>query len=274
LEKEGWFDPWALLQLLKKGATDQGAHYINAEAVDFLFEVREDLIIEGIQDPTIEQPKAVVIRTPNGEHHSMHFALCVIAAGADSGKLAEKLRIGTGNGILSVPLPVERRKRYVYVFDCPKNPPGLNAPMTIDYTGAYFRRDGLGGKFLCGLSPELEDEPETTNLDVNHEYFDRCVWPILANRVPAFNELKVKGAWGGFYEYNRFDENGIIGPHPYYTNLYIATGFSGHGIQQAPAVGRSMAELILDGGFKSIDLTRFGFDRLLVEKPLLEARII
>lgn len=117
----------------------------------------------------------------------------------------------------------------MYSFDCAKDPPGLNTPMTIDYTGAYFRRDGLGGKFICGMSPEQADEPDTSNLDVNYEYFDRHVWPVLAQRVPAFNALKVKGAWSGFYEYNRFDENGVVGPHPAYNNIYIATGFSGHG---------------------------------------------
>lgn len=88
-------------------------------------------------------------------------------------------------------LHVHSRKRYVYVFDCEKDAPGLNAPMTIDYTGAYFRRDGLGGKFVGGISPSPENEPETTNLDVNFDYFDKHLWPIIANRVPAFNAVKV-----------------------------------------------------------------------------------
>ncbi|CAG9771405.1 unnamed protein product [Ceutorhynchus assimilis] len=274
LEKEGWFDPWSLLKLLQTGSEKKGAQYINGEVVGFEFR-DVDMNIEGVQKyNTADQPSAVVVKMPDGELKTIRFSLCVIAAGAESGKVAEKLRIGTGQGILSVPLPVERRKRYVFVFDCEKNAPGLNTPMTIDYSGAYFRRDGLGGKFICGLSPDAENEPDTKDLEVNYEFFDQHVWPLLARRVDAFNAVKVKGAWGGFYEYNSFDENGIIGPHPAFTNVYIATGFSGHGIQQSPAIGRAVSELILDGNFQSIDLTRLGFDRMLLMKPLLEAGII
>lgn len=274
LEKEGWFDPWSLLQLLKHGAIKKGTQYINGTVVDFMSENRTDLVIEGINESSFEQATAVVVQTPEGERKTINFAICIIAAGADSGQVAELLNIGTGRGILSVPLPVERRKRYVYSFACQDDPPGLNTPMTIDYTGAYFRRDGLGGDFIAGISPDVEDEPETTNLDVNYEFFDNKLWPILANRVPGFNGVKVKSGWSGFYEYNRYDENGIIGPHPYFTNLYIATGFSGHGIQQSPAVGRAVAELILDGKFQTIDLTRLGFDRLIMDKPMFEERIM
>lgn len=84
----------------------------------------------------------------------------------------------------------------------------------------------------------------------------------------------MKNSWAGFYEYNTFDKNGIIGPHPYYNNLYIATGFSGHGIQQAPAVGRAVAEMIVDGEFKTIDLSRLSFDRIIVDQPMYEVNIV
>ena len=109
------------------------------------------------------------------------------------------------------------------------NYPGLNTPLTVDPSGAYFRRDGLGGNFLCGRSPSSEEEPAIDNMEVDYNFFETNVWPKLAHRVPAFESLKVKNAWSGFYEFNTFDKNGIIGPHPYYQNLYIATGFSGHG---------------------------------------------
>lgn len=162
--------------------------------------------------------------------------------------------------------------------------------MTIDYTGSYFRRDGMGGAYIGGLSPLPTEEPDTDNLEVDHQYFDDKLWPNLAKRVPAFNSIKVRdylsvliflkniyfqvrGAWAGYYDFNYYDENGIIGPHPYYNNFYFATGFSGHGIQQAPAVGRAIAELIIDGKFQTIDLTRLSFNRLLEDKPMLELRI-
>jgi len=214
------------------------------------------------------------LKLPSGEINSMKFAYCIIAAGGDSGHVANLAKIGSGSGMLSIPLPVEKRKRYVYCFDCQGDGPGINTPLTIDYTGTYFRREGFGGTYVGGLSPNPNEEPPVDNLDVDYKYFDERVWPNLANRVPAFNSIKVRNAWGGYYDYNCFDENGIIGPHPYYHNLYLATGFSGHGIQQAPAVGRAVAELILDGDFQTIDLTRFGFDRLIVDKPMFEAGIV
>lgn len=272
LEKEGWFDPWSLLTLLKAGAQNMGVQYIKGEVVDFMFK-ETDVIMKGADDIHNEGIYGVVVKTPEGDLKPIEFAYGIIAAGPDSGEIAKLAKIGTAEGIRSVPLPVERRKRYVFQFDCQEDPPGINTPMTIDYTGTYFRRDGLGGSFISGLSPALDEEPSTDNLEVDYEYFDKKVWPNLANRVPSFNAIKVRNAWSGFYEYNTFDENGIIGGHPYYTNLLLATGFSGHGIQQAPAVGRAIAELILDGKYQTIDLTRLGFDRLIVDKPMYEIGI-
>lgn len=176
-----------------------------------------------------------------------------------------------------------------------ENCPGFNTPLTIDPTGTYFRRDGLGGNFLVGRSPD--EEPVPDNLDVDYKYFDEVVWPDLAKRVPAFESAKVTSAWSGFYEYNTFDENGIVGPHPYFHNMYIVTGFSGHGecdeirkcskkkifieiclnfsgIQQSPAVGRAVAEMIVNSEFRTIDLTRLGFDRLVVNERMLEQNIV
>lgn len=63
--------------------------------------------------------------------------------------------------------------------------------MTIDHTGAYFRRDGLGGRFICGISPDLSEEPDTANLEMNYDFFHEKLWPVLARRVPAFNAIKV-----------------------------------------------------------------------------------
>ena len=81
-------------------------------------------------------------------------------------------------------------------------------------------------------------------------------------------------AWAGYYEMNTFDQNGIVGPHPEITNLYFANGFSGHGIQQSPAVGRGIAELIVHGGYRTLDLSPLGYDRLVAGRPLVERNII
>ncbi|XP_055547441.1 FAD-dependent oxidoreductase domain-containing protein 1 [Wyeomyia smithii] len=275
LEKEGWFDPWALLSGFKKRAIEYGAHYVNAEVVGFEFRKLPNVLVGNSSMGEHEGLDKVFIRMKDGETRTVKFSIVIIAAGAESGKVAKMARVGTGKGVLSVPLPVEPRKRYVYVFQCENDRgPGINTPLTIDPTGTYFRRDGLGGNYLGGKSPSPEEEPVTDNLEVDYSYFDSKVWPDLARLVPAFEAIKVKNAWAGFYEYNTFDENGIVGPHPSYNNLYIATGFSGHGIQQTPAVGRAISEMIIDGEFRTIDLTRFGFDRILVDQPLYEANIV
>lgn len=177
-----------------------------------------------------------------------------------------------------------------------QNAPDCTAPLTIDPNNTYLRPDGTSGNFLAGRSPNEEDEPNCADLEVDYDYFDAEVWPRLAHRVPAFESVKMQSAWSGYYEYNTFDENGVIGAHPCYNNVYIATGFSGHGmrgetcekiqnfifelidsilgIQQSPAVGRAISELIVDGQFKSIDLTRLGFERLIDNTPMRESNIV
>lgn len=259
----------------KRRANELGAHFVNGEAVGFEFRNQTDIVIRGDTSGEYEALDKVLVKMPDGEVRSIKFAICVLAAGAYSGDVARMARIGMGKGMLSVPLPVEPRKRYVYVINTQgSNAPGLATPLTVDPCGTYFRRDGLGGNYLCGRSPTLEQEPSCENLEVDHDFFEREIWPSLANRCKAFESAKVVSSWAGFYEYNVFDENGIIGSHPYYSNLMIATGFSGHGIQQTPAVGRAISELIIDGQFRNIDLTRLGFDRIIVDRPMFETNIV
>ncbi|CRK94290.1 CLUMA_CG007805, isoform A, partial [Clunio marinus] len=273
LEKEGWFDPWLMLYSMKKRAIEFGAHYLNGEVVGFQTEKNVELVIEGSQNKQYDALSSAIVKMPDGSVEPIKFALCVIAAGAHSAKVGEMAGIGTGSDLLSIPIPIEPRKRYVYVMACDEKKPhlasSLNTPVVIDPSGVYFRREGLTGLYVAGRSPEsIEKEPPIDNLDVDYGYFDTDVWPHLAHRVPKFEAVKVKSAWAGYYEYNTFDENGIIGPHPSFHNLYIASGFSGHGIQQAPAVGRCIAEMIVDGGYITLDLSRLSFDRIVVDKPI------
>lgn len=261
-DKEGWFDPWALLMGFKKQARAYGAQFANGELTGFEWNSEGEL-------------SGAVVSCGDDKQRTVKFKTCVLAAGAHSGQVARLANIGTGQDLLSVALPVEPRKRYVYVFNTQgRNCPGLATPLTIDPDGTYFRRDGLGGNFLCGRSPADDEEPNCETLDVDHGYFDTNIWPTLASRVPAFESIKVQSSWAGYYDHNCFDANGIIGRHPHYKNLYIAAGFSGHGIQQTPAVGRAIAELILDGKYSTLDLSRLGFERLVTKKPVLEVNIV
>uniref|UniRef100_A0AAQ5ZJF1 FAD-dependent oxidoreductase domain-containing protein 1 n=1 Tax=Amphiprion ocellaris TaxID=80972 RepID=A0AAQ5ZJF1_AMPOC len=277
LENEGWFDPWTLLNAFRRKAISMGVIQCYGEVTGLLRppDTKTEKTSSG-DTVDLKRIGSVKVQMPNSlEYQPVECAIVVNAAGAFSGKLTEMLGIGSGpkDSIAGIPLPVEPRKRYVYVVHCPDGP-GLDTPFLIDYSGVYFRREGLGGNYIAGVSPEEAEEPDTSNLEVDHQFFEERVWPGLAHRVPAFEKLKVTSAWAGFYDYNTFDQNGIIGIHPLINNMYLATGFSGHGLQHSPAVGRAVAELILDGNFKTIDLSNFSFRRILTQEPMLEKNIV
>lgn len=274
IEKEGWFDPWSFLFALKRKCLSQEIYYVEGEVIGFLFNKLSNVQFVDPNETSDELAQSVVIQTSDGKQRSIQYSQCVIAAGPNSGEVARLARIGTGKGVLSIPLPVEPRKRFVYCFHSPDGPV-INLPMTIDPSGTYFRREGLGGNYICGRCPSEEhEEPNVDDLEVDHEFFNDHVWPILAKRVKGFDNLKVKSSWAGFYEYNHFDQNGVVGIHPYYPNFYFATGFSGHGIQKSPAVGRAIAELILDSEYTTIDLTRLSFERFITLEPMRERNVV
>jgi glycine/D-amino acid oxidase-like deaminating enzyme len=167
-----------------------------------------------------------------------------------------------------IALPVEARKRSVFVFQCKTALPGC--PLVIDTSGVWFRPEG--DRFLAGWSPP--DDPEDLELDVDYPQWEEIVWPALAARVPAFEAVRVSSAWAGHYEYNTFDQNGLLGVLPEAPNLVFANGFSGHGMQQSPGVGRGIAELILHGAYRSLDLSALDVGRVAAGRKVLERNII
>jgi glycine/D-amino acid oxidase-like deaminating enzyme len=244
---EGWFDPMSLATLFRKAAVAAGAVVVHDQ-------------VAGID---VAGGRVAAISLAGGGR--IACGSLVNAAGPWAGELA---------AMAGVRLPVEPRKRFVYVVDCREPPEALRqAPLTVDPGGVWFRPEGR--VFLCGKSPEEEAEPPVGDLDdIDHAFFEQEVWPALAARVPAFEAVKVVNAWAGYYDYNTLDQNAVIGPHPEVVNLYFAAGFSGHGAQQAAAAGRAAAELIVNGSYRSIDLGRFGYRRIAEAAPLPERNVI
>lgn len=244
---EGWLDPASLRSLFRKSAAASGARFINGNVTGI---ARSANAIQTIQ---LDDGRTVACGT------------LIIAAGAWSGEVAQ---------MAALPLPVAPKKRFVFAIDCRDATEDLHrAPLTVDPTGVYFRPEGR--LFICGCSPGPDEEPEPDDLDaIDHTWFEERVWPALATRVPAFEAVKVVNAWAGYYDDNALDHNAIIGPHPDVTNVYFITGFSGHGIQHAAGTGRALAELIVEGRFVTIDLTRLGYDRIVSGNPLRERNVI
>jgi sarcosine oxidase len=243
LSNEGWTDPYGLLQAFRRKARALGVTYLGDTATA--------LKRDGNR-------MTAVVTKDNGE----------IACGAvvnSSGYRAREIAATAG-----IDLPVHPRKRLVYVFDCREQLGRV--PLTIEPNGVWFRPEGAS--YICGVSPEESADPDCTDFEIDYSFYEDLIWPTIATRVPAFEAIKLTRAWAGHYDYNTLDQNAILGPHPEIGNFYFCNGFSGHGLQQSPAVGRATAELIVDGAYKSIDLTRFGFERILRNEPLREINVV
>jgi glycine/D-amino acid oxidase-like deaminating enzyme len=240
---EGWFDAHSLLSLLRNAARQKGVRYIHGEATGISHSGGR---IEGI---TLADGTCIACGT------------LVNAAGPQAGDVA---------ALAGIALPVEPRKRSVFVVACRTALPGM--PLMVDPTGVWIRPEGEF--FICGVSPPQENDPRATDFEVDYALFDDVVWPMLAHRVPAMEALKLHRAWAGHYDYNTLDQNAVIGRHPDVSNFIFANGFSGHGLQQSPAAGRAVAELIVHRRFVSLDLSLFGYERVAQGRAVRELNVI
>jgi glycine/D-amino acid oxidase-like deaminating enzyme len=240
---EGWFDGYGLMQALRRKAVSLGVEALSAEVAEVL----------------TDGARATGVRLTDGT---------TIAAGTVA------LTAGTGNprlaARLGVKLPVEARKRFVFTFECRDPLPAF--PLLVDPTGVYARPEG--DRYICGSSPPEDADPEAMDFEVNHGFFEDTIWPVLATRVPAFERIKPGRAWAGHYDLNTFDANAIVGRLPPYDNVLIASGFSGHGLQQAPGVGRGLAELIMHGHWTTLDLSPLGYARIAEGRPIVERNVV
>jgi FAD-dependent oxidoreductase domain-containing protein 1 len=241
---EGWFDGYSLMQAFRAKARALGVVYQEGEIAEF---ERQGARISAV-------------RLANGER--IACGAFVNAAGASgAAKLAARM---------GFEIPVHSRKRCVFLFSAKQRI--ADCPLIIDVSGAYVRTEGES--YICGISPPEDQDPDSDDFEVEWTQFEDVIWPALAKRIPAFESLRPGRAWAGHYDLNVFDHNAIVGRAPGLDNAYLAAGFSGHGIQQSPAVGRGLAELIAGGRFVTLDLSDFAYERIAAGRPLLERNVI
>ncbi|MEI9411030.1 FAD-binding oxidoreductase [Mesorhizobium salmacidum] len=242
---EGWFDAHAMLMLFRKALREKKIDFISAS-------------VSGIER---QGDRVTGVSLDNGDR--LEAGIVINAAGPNAGKVAS---------LAGLALPVEPRKRNVFVFEAREK--YADMPLLVDPSGIYVRPEG--SVYLTGgAEPEEGDGPANAgDFEVDWPLFEEVIWPVLATRIPAFEAIKPTRAWAGHYDYNTLDQNAVIGPHPEVTNFLFANGFSGHGLQQAPAVGKALAELIVHGGYRTIDCSAFGYSRVAEGRAFRELNVI
>ncbi len=237
--EDGYLDPYSVMQGYRKNAQKLGVQYVSREV---------DAILH-------ERKRIVGVHLVDGEKY--RAPIVINCAGAWGALLSKKM---------DIPLPVVPLKRQIFQFDTavPLKKP---LPLTVDPTGIYFRHEG--NKVLSGFS---DDTKPGIDFTWKRSHFEQ-LWPVLAHRIPNFERIKLETGWAGLYDFNTIDQNAIIGEHPVMKGYLMALGFSGHGMQQAPAVGLGLAELICAGAYQTIDLTPLRFQRF-VENDLIREEAI
>ncbi len=247
LVNEGYWDSITVFEWMKNKAQENGVEYVENEVTELTRNESGDRIynLKLASGETISGDKFVNATGPRA---------------ASTAKMA------------GIKIPVEPRKRYSWIFKA-ENPLDRDLPLTIDPSGFHVRENG-GGTYQAGGHGACDPAVEFDDFTMDYELWENTVWPILFNRIPQFESLKLISQWAGHYAMNTVDQNAIIGPHNIIKNFFFLNGFSGHGTQQAPAMGRATAELLTYGKFKTIDMSAFKYERLLTGDKVIEEAII
>lgn len=242
---EGWFDGFGVMQAMRRASREAGITWRTGE----------------VARVAVHGGSATGIVLADGS--MVEAGTVIVTAGTGAAPLLETAGLA---------LPVRPRKRCIFYIRCPEALPGF--PLLIDPTGVYARPEGVG--FICGVSPPEGRDPDVAedDFEVDHTLFEETVWPTLASRVPAFERLRLERAWAGHYDMNLFDHNAFAGPAPGVAGLLLACGFSGHGLQQAPAVGRGLAELAAYGRTVTLDLSPLSPARFAENRKLIERNVV
>ena len=244
---EGYFDGSTMFECWKRSAREQGAEYIANEVVA----MNKNKADNRIENVTLKSGEVIACgQVVNAT--GTRAALTAIMAG--------------------ISLPIEARKRYTYIFKAEK-PLDVDLPLTIDPSGVHVRENG-GGTYMGGGHAQVDTAVDHDDFSMDHSLWENHVWPAIATRIPQFDAVKVTSEWAGHYDSNVLDHNAVTGPHPQINNFIFLNGFSGHGLQQSPAMGRATSEWLTYGQYKTLNLSSFHFDRIESNSPIIEKAII
>ena len=234
LVDEGYFDGNTLFDWWKRSAREHGVEYLTNEVVEMT--------------KSSDGAKVQSVTLASGE-----VIACGTVVNCSGPRAARTARMA------GIDIPVEPRKRYTYIFAA-EQPLDRDLPLTVDPSGIHMRSEG--NYYLAGGPPDDDPAVEYDDFVQDHSIWEEKVWPIIANRVPAFERIKLINSWAGHYAFNTLDQNAVIGPHTKVSNFIFVNGFSGHGFQQSPAMGRGISELITYGEYRALDLSPFGYGRI------------
>ncbi len=246
LVDEGYFEGATLFDWWKRQAKTKGVEYVHNEVV---------AISKNTDGSKIES-----VTLKSGEIISCGV---VVNCSGTRGSLVARMA--------GIEIPVEPRKRMTFIFDAEK-PLDRELPLTIDPSGVHMRSEGK--YYMTGGPPDDDSAVDPNDFAPDNDIWENKIWPAVANRIPQFEAIKVINSWAGHYDYNVLDQNAILGPHTKVKNFMFCNGFSGHGFQQSPAMGRGLSELITYGAFKTLDLSPFSFARIERNEPFLEKAVI
>jgi len=246
LKDEGYFDGNTVFDWWRRSGREKGVEYVTNE------------VISMTRNPAGTRVESVTLK--NGD-----IINCATVVNASGPRAVLTARMA------GIEIPVEPRKRYTFIFDA-ENPLDRDLPLTIDPTGVHMRTDGQ--YYLAGCPPDDDPAVDYDDFVQDHSIWEQKVWPAIANRIPQFEAIKLTNSWAGHYAFNTFDQNAILGPHTLVENFIFVNGFSGHGLQQSPALGRGTAELITYGEYRSLDLAPFNYERIVKNEKFLEKAVI
>lgn len=242
---EGYWDGATVNEWWRRQSRERGVEWIENEVVEI---ARTGAAIEGV---TLACGTVV----PCGQ--------VINASGPRAARTA---------AMAGLSLPVEPRKRFTWMFKA-EAPLDRDLPLTIDPSGVHMREVG-GGIYQAGGHADIDPAVDFDDYAMDFSIWEQKIWPAIATRIPAFESIKVTSEWAGHYAMNTFDHNAILGPHAEVENFLFINGFSGHGLQQSPAMGRGLAEWITHGGFRALDLSEFSYQRIAEDRPIVERAVI